>query len=159
LAGKGIGRYGSAQLTDVTFDAGGNIHPISEVQALAGLTLHATPALDVYLFAGQEKESAQPYDLTVGAVTTGYGYGNPLYSNAGCVSETAKGGCVGNTRLIEQGTFGFWYKPYIGNYGKIQWGLQYSHTERKAFSGSAALDITPIADDNMVFASFRYYPF
>jgi len=159
LAGKGIGRYGSAQLTDVTFDAAGNIRPISEVQALAGLTLHATPALDVYLYAGQEKESAQPYDLTVGGVTTGYGYGNPLYSNAGCVSETAKGSCVGNSRLIEQGTLGFWYKPYIGNYGKIQWGLQYSHTERKAFSGSGALDITPIGDDNMVFASFRYYPF
>ena len=159
LAGKGIGRYGSAQLTDVTFDAAGNIRPMSEIQALAGLTLHATPALDVYLFAGQEKESAQPYDLTAGGVVTAYGYGNPLYSNSGCVSETAKGGCVGNTRLIEQGTLGFWHKPYIGNYGKIQWGLQYSRTERKAFSGSGALNIAPVADDNMVFASFRYYPF
>jgi hypothetical protein len=159
LAGKGIGRYGSAQLTDVTFDAGGNIRPISEVQALAGLTLHATPALDVYLFAGQEKESAQPYDLTVGGVTTGYGYGNPLYSNSGCVDETAKGACVGNTRLIEQGTIGFWYKPYVGSYGRIQYGLQYSHTERKAFAGSGVMDLAPVADDNMVFASFRYYPF
>ena len=27
LAGRGIGRYGSAQLTDVTFDPAGNIHP------------------------------------------------------------------------------------------------------------------------------------
>jgi len=160
LAGKGIGRYGSAQLADVTFDGQGNIRPISEVQALAGLTLHATPALDVYLFAGQEKDSAQPYYLTSGTGTiTPYGYGNPLYSNAGCTSETAKGACVGNTRLMEQGTLGFWYKPYIGNYGKIQWGLQYSRTERKAFTGSGALDISPVADDNMVFASFRYYPF
>jgi hypothetical protein len=159
LAGKGIGRYGSAQLTDVTFDAAGNIRPISEIQALAGLTLHATPKLDVYLFAGEEKESAQPYDLTAGGVTTGYGYGNPLYSNSGCVSETAKGGCVGNTRLVEQGTLGFWYKPYIGNYGRIQYGLQYSHTERKAFAGSGDLDLAPVGDDNMVFASFRYYPF
>jgi hypothetical protein len=160
LAGKGIGRYGSAQLADVTFDAGGNIRPISEVQALAGLTLHATPALDVYLFAGREKDSAQPYDLTSGAgVVTPYGYGNSLYSNSGCVSETAKGGCVGNTRLIEQGTFGFWYKPYVGNFGKIQWGLQYSRTERKAFAGSGNLAITPVGDDNLVFACFRYYPF
>jgi hypothetical protein len=160
LAGKGIGRYGSAQLADVTFDGAGNIRPISEVQALAGLTLHATHALDVYLFAGQEKASAQPYDLVSGTgAITGYGYGNPVYSNAGCVSETAKGSCVGNTRLIEQGTFGFWYKPYIGNYGKMQWGLQYSRTERKAFSGSGVLDLAPVADDNMVFASFRYYPF
>jgi hypothetical protein len=159
LAGKGIGRYGSAQLTDVTFDAAGNIRPISEIQALAGLTLHATPQLDVYLFAGEEKESAQPYDLTSAGVITPYGYGNSLYSNAGCVSETAKGACVGNTRLVEQGTLGFWYKPYIGNYGRIQYGLQYSHTERKAFAGSGALDLAPVGDDNMVFASFRYYPF
>jgi hypothetical protein len=114
----------------------------------------------VYLFAGREKDSAQPYDLTSGAgVVTPYGYGNSLYSNSGCVSETAKGGCVGNTRLIEQGTFGFWYKPYVGNFGKIQWGLQYSRTERKAFAGSGNLAITPVGDDNMVFASFRYYPF
>jgi hypothetical protein len=160
LAGKGIGRYGSAQLTDVTFDASGVIRPISEIQALAGLTLHAGPKLDVYLYAGEEKESAQPYNLTSGAgVITPYGYGNPLYSNAGCASETAKGSCVGNTRLVEQGTLGFWYKPYIGNYGRIQYGLQYSHTERKAFAGSGGLDIAPIGDDNMVFASFRYYPF
>jgi hypothetical protein len=159
LAGKGIGRYGSAQLTDVTFDAAGNIRPISEIQALAGLTLHATPKLDVYLYAGEEKESAQPYDLVSGGVTTGYGYGNPLYSNSGCVSETAKGSCVGNTRLVEQGTLGFWYKPYVGNYGRIQYGLQYSHTERKAFAGSGDLDLAPEGNDNMVFASFRYYPF
>jgi hypothetical protein len=159
LAGKGIGRYGSAQLTDVTFDAAGVIRPISEIQALAGLTLHATPKLDVYLFAGGEKESAQAYDRIAGGVTTAYGYGNPLYSNSACESETAKGTCVGNTRLIEQGTLGFWYKPYIGNFGRIQYGLQYSHTERKAFSGSGVLDLAPVADDNMVFASFRYYPF
>jgi hypothetical protein len=34
--------------------------------------------------------------------------------------------------------------------------LQYSYTERKAFSGIGG---APIANDSMVFASFRYYPF
>ncbi|MEP6885040.1 MAG: hypothetical protein ABJC66_09865 [Gammaproteobacteria bacterium] len=160
LGGKGIGRYGTSQLADVTFDGAGNIRPIHEIAALAGLTLHASPKLDLYLFAGEEKASAQPYNLTSGAgVITPYGYGNALYSNSGCVSETATGGCVGNTRLIEQATVGFWHKPYAGNYGKFQWGLQYSYTERKAFSGSGALDIVPIANDSMVFASIRYYPF
>ena len=158
LGGKGIGRYGSGQLPDVTFDAAGNIQPISEIMGLAGLTLHATPMLDVYLFAGEEKETAQAYYLTSPAmppVTTGYGYGNPLYSNSGCMYEGAKGSCVGNTRLIEQATTGFWYRPYAGNFGRYQWGLQYSYTERQAFSGVGGV---PIGNDSMVFASFRYYP-
>jgi hypothetical protein len=160
MGGKGIGRYGAAQLTDVTFDAAGNIKPVSEIQALAGLTLHASPKLDIYVFAGEEKESAQAYFLTSSTgVVSGYGYGNPLYSNSGCESETATGSCIGNTRVVEQGTAGFWYKPFIGKYGRYQIGLQYSYTERKTFNGNGPLSIAPIANDSMVFASFRYYPF
>jgi multidrug efflux pump subunit AcrA (membrane-fusion protein) len=160
MGGKGIGRYGAAQLTDVTFDAAGNIKPVSEIQALAGLTLHASPKWDIYAFAGEEKESAQDYFLTSSAgVVSPYGYGNPLYDNSGCASETAAGSCVGNTRVVEQGTAGFWYKPFIGKYGRYQIGLQYSYTERKAFNGNGAQNVAPIANDSMVFASFRYYPF
>ena len=160
MGGKGIGRYGAAQLTDVTFDAAGNIKPVSEIQALAGLTLHASPKWDIYVFAGEEKESAQAYFLTSSTgVVSPYGYGNPLYSNSGCEGETAAGSCVGNTRVVEQGTAGFWYKPFIGKYGRYQIGLQYSYTERKAFNGNGAQNIAPIANDSMVFASFRYYPF
>ncbi|HUY83414.1 MAG TPA: hypothetical protein VMU86_02475 [Steroidobacteraceae bacterium] len=157
LAGKGIGRYGSAQLPDVTFDPAGHLKPIDEIDALVGLTLHATPMLDVYLFAGEEKESAASYDLTTstGSVV-GYGYGNPLYSNSGCFSETAVGACVGNTRLVEQGTLGFWQRIYVGDYGKFQWGLQYSYTQRDAFAGVGG---APTANDSMVFASIRYFPF
>lgn len=156
LGGKGIGRYGSAQLPDVTFDYAGNLHPISEIMALAGLTLHATPVLDLYLYAGEEKESSAAYDLTNKGVTTPYGYGNLLYSNSGCLYEGAKGACVGNTNYVEQGTAGFWYRPYVGNFGRYQWGLQYSYTERKAFWGVGG---QPTGNDGMVFASFRYYPF
>lgn len=157
LGGKGIGRYGSGQLPDVTFDAAGNIRPISEIQALAGLTLHAGSQLDIYAYAGEEKETAQPYNLTSGTTVTGYGLGNPLYSNAGCQYEGAKGSCVGNTRVLEQATLGFWHKPYVGPFGRYQWGLQYSRTERKTFAGAGG--IAPIGTDSMVFASFRYYPF
>jgi hypothetical protein len=160
MGGKGIGRYGAAQLADVTFNSVGSIKPISEIQALAGLTLHASPMLDIYLFAGEEKESAQAYYGTsaTGAVTA-YGYGNPLYSNTGCASETATGTCTGNTRVVEQGTAGFWYKPWIGKYGRYQIGMQYSYTERKTFAGNGPLGVAPVANDSMVFASFRYYPF
>jgi hypothetical protein len=158
MGGKGIGRYGSGQLSDVTFDQKGNIVPISEIQVLAGLTLHATPTLDFYLFAGEEKESAQPYAaVSAAGVVTNLGYGNPNYVNSGCEAQVATGACTANNRVIEQGTFGFWHKPYTGAYGTIRYGLQYSYTERKTFAG--AKGYAPVANDNMVFLSFRYYPF
>jgi hypothetical protein len=160
MAGKGIGRYGSGQLSDVTFDQAGNIKPISEVMGLAGFTLHATPVLDFYLFAGEEKESAQPYDVVSKGVVTAYGYGNPLYVNSGCESQVAAGACTANNRVVEEGTFGFWHKPYTGAYGTIRYGVQYSYAERKAFDGKGKTgEYAPIANDNMVFLSFRYYPF
>jgi hypothetical protein len=46
----------------------------------------------------------------------------------------------------------FWLKPYIGSFGMIRWGLQYSHTELKAFAGKGG---APTAIDNIAFASFR----
>jgi hypothetical protein len=159
LAGKGIGRYGSAQLTDVTFDPAGNIHPIHEIEALAGLTLHVTPKFDYYVFFGEEKESAEAFNLPSATGLTPYGYGNPLYQNGGCFSEIATvpaTACVGNTRLIKQGTSGFWFTPYMGTFGRFQYGLQYSYSQRKSFEG---LGGAPTADQNIVMASMRYYPF
>ena len=159
LAGKGIGRYGSAQLTDVTFDPAGNIHPIHEIEALAGLTFHVTPKFDYYIFFGEEKESAEAFNLPTAMGVTPYGYGNPLYQNGGCFSEivtTPATACVGNTRLIKQGTAGFWFKPYAGAFGRFQYGFQYSYSQRQSFEG---LGGAPAADQNIVMASMRYYPF
>jgi hypothetical protein len=157
LAGKGIGRYGSGQLTEVTFDPTGQIAPIHEIIALAGVTLHATPRFDWYLFAGEDKESAQSYDLesSSGAITP-YGYGNPLYSNVGCNSYTGVGTCVGNESRVEQATTGFWWRPLEGDFGTLRWGVQYSHTEFQTFEGKGG---APGAIQNVVFVSFRYYPF
>ena len=55
------------------------------------------------------------------------GYGSPLFSNAGCSTETLPGSngftpgaltnCTGDTRNIIQGTFGFWYRFYKGSEG------------------------------------------
>ncbi len=156
LAGKGIGRYGSGQLTEVTFDPTGHIAPIHETIALTGFNWHPTPWLDAFLFAGREKASAQSYDLTTSTGEVAYGYGNPLYSNTGCVSETATGGCVGNESLVEQATIGLWFKPYVGSFGKVKVGTQYSHTEFQTFEGKGG---APVAILNAVFLSFRWYPF
>jgi hypothetical protein len=157
LAGKGIGRYGSGQLTEVTFDPAGNMQPIHEVIALAGLTLHATPTFDVYVFAGEDKESAQSYDLVAADGTvTPYGYGNPLYSNSGCYGETAKTTCTGNERLVEQLATGVWYKPYVGAFGTVRLGAEWAHTQFDTFEGKGG---APTVIQNAVFLSFRYYPF
>jgi hypothetical protein len=159
MVGRGIGRYGSAQLPDVTFDPTGVIQPIRELIALAGLRFHPLSRLDIYLFAGQEKASRESFDYTDTTASTPttvpYGYGDINYSNAGCVSETAMADCVGNLRLVEQGTFGLWYEPYRGSFGTLRWGLQLSRTEFKAFAGVGG---APVATLNMVFTSLRYYP-
>ncbi|HEY6578236.1 MAG TPA: hypothetical protein VIY09_02860 [Rhizomicrobium sp.] len=155
LFGNGIGRYGSGQLPDVAFKPTGEIAPLTENMEMVGGTWHSTPALDLYLFAGREHDDAKAY--YVGA--TPYGYGNPLYENAGCFSLAAAliSKCVGNTQEIDQLTGGLWGNSYSGDFGKVRVGLQYSYTERKAFADVAGL--APVARENMVFTSFRFYPF
>ncbi|HTT83077.1 MAG TPA: hypothetical protein VMF67_06330 [Rhizomicrobium sp.] len=154
MYGDGIGRYGSGQLPDATFKPDGQIAPLIENMELVGGTWHTTPALDIYVYAGREYDAARAYDVG----TTAYGYGNPLYVNTGCFSLSAAltAKCVGNTQQIDQITTGLWGNPYNGDWGRVRIGLQYSYTERKAFEGVGG---RPVASDNMIFTSFRYYPF
>ena len=158
MGGRGIGRYGSAQLPDVTFNQNGTIVPIDEVMFLGGATAHFTPKLDVYLFGGGEYEYSHPFQVG----TTPYGLGNPLVRADGCFSETSSLPCSVSTKSVEQITSGFWYKFYQGSFGRAQWGIQYSYTERTGFAGSNAQFQNvgqPTGHDNMLFTSFRYYPF
>jgi len=166
MSGKGIGRYGSAQLSDVTFSPNGNIAPIKENMILSGLTWHANSDLDIYLFGG--RESASKKDFQAGSVALGYG--NPAYNNSGCdTAGAASTACVGNAKDIWQGTAGFWWKFYQGKFGKMQFGAQYSYTQKEAFAGQGFINgvsgplgnglASPKATENMFFTSFRYYPF
>ncbi|NIJ33316.1 hypothetical protein [Sphingomonas oligoaromativorans] len=148
IGGKGIGRYGSAGLPDVTFSADGRIHPLNEFMLLGGATLHATRMLDLYAFAGEEQEDRK---ILSGGT---YGVGLPTANNSGCFIEG--GACAGNTRRIRQLTAGFWEKLYQGSYGRAQVGIQYSYTQRQLFAGVGGM---PQVSQNMGFLSFRYYPF
>lgn len=155
--GMGLGRYGTSQLPDATIDPNtGIIKPLMENAELAGLTWHATGFLDVYGFAGREQENARSINYISGGVTTPYGYGNPLYVNSGCYSETAAGACVANTKEVDQLAFGVWDNFYRGAFGNLRVGLQYSYTNRKTFTGVGG---APSVDENMFFTSFRFYPF
>ena len=156
MTGRGIGRYGSGQLSDATFDDQGNIKPIHEQMLLAGVTVHATKMLDVYGFAGQEIEEARSFTtVNVAGQTLAYGYGNPLYTNAGCYIEGSVA-CNGNTHALKQITGGFWQKLYQGPFGRAQIGAQYSYTERSSLAGVGG---EVRAKQNIGFLSFRYYPF
>ena len=57
--------------------------PLPEWNALAGIVGHPTQMIDLYGYVGTEQLGARYFDTTVKGKTTAYGYGNPLYSNAG----------------------------------------------------------------------------
>jgi hypothetical protein len=150
LTGSGIGRYGSGQLPDVVIAANGSLDPIQETMVLLGATLHATPALDLYVYAGQEAEQSKL--ITVG--TTLLGLGQPGISTAGCF--TLGGSCSANLQAENQVNVGEWWRAYQGKFGSLRIGLQYSYTRLTDFAGVGG---KPTTDDNMFFTSVRYYPF
>src|ERR1700683_357421 len=186
LGGSGIGRYGTAGLPDSTVRPDGTLALLRSYQALGTLEFHPTPKLDIYMNAGGEYASRASYaytNLVTGKSGTA-GYGSPAFRNDGCSVETlpiaAPGGtinttsvlgsngfipgalanCAGDTRVILEGTMGFWYRVYNGEKGRIQWGPQYSYITRNAWSGAsgtAGVSSSPHGIDNMIFTSFRYY--
>ncbi|MGA8690466.1 MAG: hypothetical protein WB662_11305, partial [Methyloceanibacter sp.] len=83
--------------------------------------------------------------------------------NAGCnIENSAAATCTGVNENIWQLTGGFWERFYKGPAGTLNWGVQYSYTQRQLFEGDVAkfgVNQSPTTDDNMVFVSFRYYPF
>ena len=157
LIGRGIGRYGSGQLSDVTARPDGTLEGIPETLWLAGGTLHATHQLDIYVYGGEEQERTKTFSYSALPATVGFGFGTlPGSNNAGCIVEG--GTCSAVTKSIEQITAGLWDKIYQGSFGRVQVGLQYSHTVKQAFP-DAATGFAPKATEDMIFTSFRYYPF
>ncbi|MDR3511695.1 MAG: hypothetical protein P4L73_08680 [Caulobacteraceae bacterium] len=152
MTGRGIGRYGSGQLPDVTLQANGHLAAIPETMFLVGGTLHATKELDIYVFGGQEREDSK---LSSANGST-YGFGVPG-SGTAITCNTDGGSCTTTTREISQVTAGFWDKAYTGPFGQLRVGVQYSHTNLTAFSTTSGY--TPKTSEDMIFTSFRYYPF
>ena len=193
--GDGIGRYGSAQIADLTLKPDGTQGLIRTAHGLGELVLHPNRKLDIYADFGGEygwREAFNGYDTiaivktpsipatattsAVPATTTTTiklnqigGYGSPFANNSGCSTEnpptnqlTPSGGgtCAGDTRLIVEGTLGFWHKIFQGDKGGLRWGIQYSYFSKMGWSGdnnTGGPGISPKAVDNMIWTSFRYY--
>jgi hypothetical protein len=205
LIGDGVGRYGSAQIADLTFRPDGTEALIRTAHGLSGLELH-TKRWDMYAYAGAEYGARAAYTgynsivvtktpaipgnatnplgeaatTTTKISTTGIGgYGSRFANNGGCQTELppsntigqfpppstpftpSSGSCAGDTRLIGEGTAGFWYKFYNGEKGGFRLGIQYSYFEKYGWSGNnnvaGATGFAPKAVDNMIWTSLRYY--
>ena len=161
LGGSGVGRYGASGLSDTAVRADGSLYLIKSLQGLTTLEFH-TPKLDLYLNAGAEYAGrAASFDPVTGKLV---GYGAPTFNNSGCLTEVGPGSggfsptspanCTADTRVMIEGTAGFWHKIHNGPKGRVQWGIQYSYLDRLAWSGSGG---EPNGTDNMFFTSFRYY--
>jgi hypothetical protein len=113
LGGDGIGRYGSAQLADMTFRPDGTASLIRTVHGLGELEFHPSKKLDIFAYYGSEyawRSAYQGYDsITItktpeiqiaapgtsipAGITTAFktgqigGYGSPYANNSGCSTE------------------------------------------------------------------------
>jgi hypothetical protein len=112
VAGDGIGRFGSAQIPDVTGRPSGSLAPIRTGHAMARLEYHPNPKLDFYAYVGDEYGARAAYKgyssvrlttntltgaapgapvtttTTVTTSTSGIGgYGSPFANNTGCSTE------------------------------------------------------------------------
>jgi hypothetical protein len=153
MAGKGIGRYSSAQMPDFSIAPDGDLKPLSQYSAILGIIGHPTPAWDTFLFAGMEQtfRHSEP-----GIINNAYGYGNFGVDNSNCY-EAGNTSCYAQTSSTWQITPGVWHRVYDGNYGKMQLGLQYSWTRRNAFSDSNG--VNPHGIENIALFTIRYTPF
>jgi hypothetical protein len=185
--GDGIGRYSSAQLSDVTARPDGTLAPIRSAAYLGQLELHPSPKFDVYAYYGGEYAARTDFNYInpANGNTVGVGYGSPLFNNSGCTTEGfpvvppnpspfppvssptgagSAGTCTGDVHNIIEGTLGFWHNTYTGSKGRLRWGIQYSYITRIGWSGNDGSNLAapgvsqrPKAVENMVLTSFRYY--
>jgi ribosomal protein L7/L12 len=176
FGGSGVGRYGAAQLPDLSINPDGTVHLIKDLQGLVTLEYHGKK-LDVYAYTGADYAArTYGFDQLLNKGAGEYvGYGSPTFNNYGCYTElpptvntgftpTTLANCTGDTRALIEGTIGFWYRFYNGPRGRVQFGTQYSYVSRQTWSGvGSAAGVTPATQtspeglDGMVFTSFRYY--
>jgi TolA-binding protein len=179
LAGNGVGRYSTSTLPDATAHPDGSLELLTGGSALGSAEWHATPRFDLYGYYGGEYAKRAWYNTgytnTTAGATLGQpilaGYGAPTNIVYGCYTEvlpasssTTTGtatNCNADTRNVQEGTIGYWFRFYKGVHGTLQQGIQYSYTERRTWQGvgdpSNHLTNSPKAMDNMWFTSFRYY--
>ncbi|QCE33098.1 phage tail tape measure protein [Acetobacteraceae bacterium] len=159
--GYGIGRYGSTQLPDYTFNRQGGPNPLEEANLMIGMYGNVTPKLRLYGYAGMDSVL---HNSSFNSGGNYYGYGNPNYNMSGCSTPGAPASTCqasSNIHMLGEVTGGFWYTAMSGDYGSVLVGAQYAFDYVSAFSGMSLSggSTTPHTTENMVFFTVRYQPF
>jgi hypothetical protein len=179
MAGPGVGRYGSAQLADVTLRPDGSLEPIKNVHGMYSLEAHLSPKFDIVSYYGGEYAHRTVYGNPSGAL---FGYGPVNLNDAGCYAlppapsgSNGSGGaiassstnCASPTRYIQEGMLGFVYMPIKSpKYGNLRYEATYSYLQRNLWRGTVSTPVTnapfptpsgPRAEDSMIHVSMRYY--
>ncbi len=184
LIGNGIGRYSTSSLPDATAHPDGSLELLTGGSALGSIEWHVSPRLDLYGYYGGEYAKRAWYNTGYINQTQGTpeylqpilgGYGAPTNDVSGCYTEvlptsspngggdvpSAASNCNADTRNIQEGTLGYWFRFYKGTHGTLQQGIQYSYAVRHTWQGigdpNTGVPGSPKAIDNMWFTSFRYY--
>ncbi len=157
LYGYGTARYNDSGNADLVIRPNGSLRLIRSGAALGGLETHLHPKLDVYAYAGLEYQR-RTYGAQNGVQ---YGYGNPNTDLSKCAANEANFACSADFKYLGQVAPGFWFRPYKGDYGILQFGMQYSYTKKIAWAGSngaaGSPSLSPKGEEHMAFTSFRYY--
>ncbi|WP_066819178.1 ABC transporter C-terminal domain-containing protein [Sphingomonas mali] len=155
LFGNGIGRYGTTGMPDVTVRPDGRLVGLPATMWLAGATLHLTTRFDLYGFMGKETVRGRVFrSAALPSADFGYGVLGQI-DNSGCTIEG--GACAALTRSIEQVALGGWFKAFKGDFGRVQFGVEYSTTLRRTFADGAG--VAPRGAQQTVLTSIRYLPF
>ncbi|MGC1872158.1 MAG: hypothetical protein WA700_14480 [Acidobacteriaceae bacterium] len=172
LYGEGVGRYGNAQLGDVTIRPNGTLSPIHGFSALSTVEFNPNKRLNVYFNYGGDY-LGRDYAISGGKQV---GYGIYTADMSGCKIEPAStasfpssdpstpgnatNGCKNNNKDVAEFTAGYWFYIHNGPKGALKQGIQYSNIRRDLWSGAGGT-LNPgggaHGTDNMVFTSFRYY--
>jgi hypothetical protein len=176
MQGDGTGRYGSANLGDVTVKPNGTLEPLRSSIGLFSLETHPLKKLDVYGYAGGEylqRTSYVAFTATAPTTPVYVGYA-PIQgeNDSACFTEappTANTGyapgvstCTGHTRDILEGSAGFTYRFFNSpTKGRLQYSMVYSYFTKNGWEGIDTHSPTgfgsPKATNNMVFTGMRYY--
>jgi hypothetical protein len=158
-AGKGIGRYGSSNQSDVTLEPDGHIVPLPAINTLAGLEFHPNPKLDVYVYGGDQYVGKEAFSTTnaEGKIVPA-GYGSVLVNNTNCEVEvipTGGAACGAQNKNLTDVTSGFWYRLWQGPFGRLQFGAQVEYFWRNTYS--AVEGGAPSGNDVVGLTSVRFY--
>jgi hypothetical protein len=142
VAGDGIGRYGSAQLADLTARPDGTQALIRTTHGLARLEFHATPKLDIYLYYGAEYAWRAAYQ----------GYTSIAITNTPAIPATATTPAIPATSAtsIKLNQIGGYGSPFANN---SQCSLEKAPTSQliPSTGGTCAGDIRVISEGTLGF--------